>query len=368
MFEEALKNFIENVASFQDQINTEESTKTSIIMPFFQVLGYNIFNPTEFVPEYDAKYGVKKDSKVDYAIFLNGELTTLIECKCIKECLDNHGSQLSMYYGATPAKFGVLTNGIKYQFFTDLDKPNVMDRIPFLEINLLDIKQNDIIQLKKFTKEAFDTNSIINSASELKYLNLIRRALKEDFESPTDNFVRYILKRGIYDGQLNQKKIDQYRPLIKRGISQYLNELVNDKIQNSLKETDRFEQTLSPQESVDTKDENVSNLDNNKKTEASKSVIETTMEELQCYYIIKSILHNSIDDLGRITYKDTLSYFSIILDGKVSRWICRIYLKERKKYIIINIEDQDVRFEIESVDDIYQYSEQLRKKLLELLN
>ena len=143
-FEEKLNQFIERVNKITNSISTEEATKTSLIMPFFSLLGYDVFNPNEFTPEYTADVGIKKGEKVDYAIILNNQPTILIEAKSVNENLQKHGSQLFRYFGTTSAKIGILTNGITYKFFTDLDETNKMDSAPFLEINILDLKEADI--------------------------------------------------------------------------------------------------------------------------------------------------------------------------------------------------------------------------------
>ena len=146
-FEEKIKRFIERIEKLKNSINTEEATKTSLIMPFFQILGYDVFNPDEFTPEYVADVGIKKGEKVDYAIILNETVTILIEAKSINENLKKHDSQLFRYFGTTTAKFAILTNGCEYKFYTDLDELNKMDSTPFLNINLLELKDTDIIEL-----------------------------------------------------------------------------------------------------------------------------------------------------------------------------------------------------------------------------
>lgn len=179
-FEENLKSFASRIDNLKGNIATEEATKTSLIMPFFQMLGYDVFNPMEFIPEFTADVGIKKGEKVDYAISLNGKITILIEAKCINEQLDKHDSQLFRYFGTTEAKFGILTNGIIYKFYSDLEEPNKMDTSPFFQIDLTDLADNEITELKKFSKENFDLNRILDTASELKYLGLIKKALKEE--------------------------------------------------------------------------------------------------------------------------------------------------------------------------------------------
>ena len=161
-FEERLKNFTVRIAELKKNIKTEEATKTSLIMPFFQLLGYDVFNPNEFTPEYIADVGIKKGEKVDYAIMLNDEVSILIEAKSVNEQLEKHDSQLFRYFGTSKAKFAILTNGIIYKFFTDLEKANVMDNAPFLEINLEKLKDSEIVELKKFQKNNFNAVSAIH--------------------------------------------------------------------------------------------------------------------------------------------------------------------------------------------------------------
>ena len=211
-FNEDLKQLSERIVSLKENITTEEATKMSMILPFFQLLGYDVFNPSEFCPEYTADIGVKKGEKVDYAILINGYPELLIECKWCGESLSKHGSQLFRYFGTSPAKFGILTNGLTYQFFTDLDETNKMDLTPFLEVHLDDLRDAQINELKKFSKEVFDKDNIFSTASELKYSSLIKNLLAEDLDNPSDEFVRYILSH-IYEGQKNQKVVDKFKPI-----------------------------------------------------------------------------------------------------------------------------------------------------------
>ena len=171
-FNEDLKSFAERIIPLKDTISTEEATKMSMIIPFFQLLGYDVFNPSEFCPEYTADVGIKKGEKVDYAILINDQPEILIECKWCGESLTKHGSQLFRYFSTSPAKFAILTNGLTYQFFTDLDEANKMDLTPFLEINIDNLKDAQINELKKFSKEVFDKDNIFSTASELKYSTL----------------------------------------------------------------------------------------------------------------------------------------------------------------------------------------------------
>jgi predicted type IV restriction endonuclease len=100
-------------------------------------LGYNIFDPSEVIPEYTSDIGIKKGEKVDYAITINKELEIIIEVKMVRSILKpENANQLLRYFGVTKAAFAILTNGIQYQFFSDLEKKNVMDTSPFLTVDL----------------------------------------------------------------------------------------------------------------------------------------------------------------------------------------------------------------------------------------
>lgn len=129
-FTESIKQFSERVSMLKDTVSTEEATKMSLVVPLFQLLGYDVFNPSEFCPEYIADVGIKKGEKVDYAILENGQPIILVECKSCSEQLDKHSSQLFRYSDFS-AKFGILTNGVISRFYTDLEESNKMDLVPF---------------------------------------------------------------------------------------------------------------------------------------------------------------------------------------------------------------------------------------------
>lgn len=174
-FADQVKILSKRVDTLKNQIQTEEATKTSFIMPFFQLLGYDVFNPLEFVPEYTADVGIKKGEKVDYAILNDGEPVILVEAKWCGESLDKHGGQLFRYFGTTKAKFGILTNGFEYRFFTDLDEQNKMDQKPFFVFDITQIKEQDITELKKFHKASFDIDAVFSAAEDLKYSNQVKQ-------------------------------------------------------------------------------------------------------------------------------------------------------------------------------------------------
>jgi hypothetical protein len=345
-FIDQLKQYSSRVEKLKDQIKTEEATKTSLIMPFFQLLGYDVFNPQEFIPEFTADVGIKKGEKVDYAIVQDGKPVILIEAKWCGEALTNHDSQLFRYFGTTSAKFAILTNGIIYKFYTDLEQTNKMDERPFLEINILDIKDSYVNELKKFQKSSFDLETILNTASELKYTNLIKQFMSQQTANPSDQFVKFILGE-IYTGVKTQNVIEKFREVVKKSLNQFINELMSERIKSALenKQADQQKEETEPEAKVE--------------NEKPETQILTTMAELEAFYLVKSILRGIVDT-NKITYKDTKSYFGILYDNNSWKWICRLYLGEGQKWIILPDENKkDVRFNLKNVDDIYNQKDKL---------
>ena len=185
-FVERLNAMSAKVNQLASTIQTEEATKTAFVMPFIHtVLGYDVFDPSEVVPEYVCDVGTKKGEKIDYAILKGGQIQILIETKKVGEPLNiNHASQLFRYFHVTTARISILTNGRIYRFYTDLDAPNKMDEKPFLEIDLLNMDEHVIPELQKLTKSAFDVESIINAAGELKYVGNIKKEMATQFSQP----------------------------------------------------------------------------------------------------------------------------------------------------------------------------------------
>jgi hypothetical protein len=155
--ESALKLLAERAEKHGASITTEEAVKTSIILPFLQALGFDVFNPAEVIPEFTADAVGKKGEKVDYAVCIDGEIKILVECKSLPTQLESkHLSQLFRYFTVTNAKFGILTNGRHYRFYSDIDEPNKLDKKPFFTFDLLNYSQFDLAELKKFEKSSFD--------------------------------------------------------------------------------------------------------------------------------------------------------------------------------------------------------------------
>lgn len=348
-FIDQIKQFSKRVDSLKDNLPTEEATKTSIIMPFFSLLGYDVFNPDEFMPEFTADVGIKKGEKVDYAILNNGEPTILIECKWIGEPLEKHDSQLFRYFGTSKAKFAILTNGRIYKFYTDLDESNKMDEKPFLEIDILDVKEAQVAELKKFHKSNFDIDTIFDVASELKYSNEFKITFANQLQNPTDDFVKIFLA-NTYDGKFTQKVVDKFKPVLKKALNNYITELMNDKIKTALG---------SHEDVIQTNEKTETEGDDEDTASEPVSKIVTTEEELEAFFIVKNLLKDTVD-MNDITYKDNERYMAILYKGKTTKWICRFYFNTATKYLAIsNANKKEEKVVLENIYDIEKYKDKL---------
>ncbi|HEY3370336.1 MAG TPA: type I restriction endonuclease [Prolixibacteraceae bacterium] len=342
-FKDQIKILGERVNRLKDQILTEEATKNAFIMPFLQALGYDVFNPIEVVPEFISDIGLKKGEKIDYAIFMDGKPTILIECKHWNQNLSIHDGQLLRYFHTSKAKFGLLSNGIVYRFYSDLVDANKMDEKPFLEFNITEIKDNQIEELKKFHKSYFDADSIVNTASELKYTNELKQLLNTELNNPSPEFVKLFAKQ-VYPSVITAKVLELFTNLTKKSVQQYISDLITERLKTALNKEDEASKEQDSIVAI---------------PKAPEIKIETTGEEIESFMIVKSILRQKVD-LKRISYRDAQSYFAIVLDDNNRKTICRLYLNGNKKYFVtLDESKKEVKNEIKSLDDIFLHSDLL---------
>lgn len=342
-FAEKLKEFCVRVKNLRTKIKTEEATKTSLIMPFFSLLGYDVFNPMEFVPEYTADVGIKKGEKVDYAIVDKKQNPIiLIEAKFCGENLSKHGGQLFRYFATTSAKFGILTNGIVYQFYTDLEELNKMDKTPFLVINLLSLKDSEIPYLQRFEKSSFNVGAVTAKANELRYNDNIRQFLLQQLSAPDDSFTAYVMS-DIYKGRKTQRVIDDFRPLVKRAFAQIVNDKANERLKSAM-DTEII---------------------------AEPKVIETqpitpalpNIDRLEVFFMIKAFLYDCLSG-EKLTYKDKDSQLEILIDDDAQKWLCRIDYNSNTFYINLQSGDKEyIKRQFRSLDNIYSFKNLLCQAL-----
>lgn len=351
-FIERLQALAKKASQLSSTLETEEATKNALIMPFLHsVLGYDVFDPREVIPEFTADTATKKGEKVDYALIKDGEVQILIECKKSGEQLSTkHAAQLFRYFTVTNARLAVLTNGTEYQFYTDLDAPNKMDEKPFLTMDLLKLDEHIVPEVKKLTKTSFDVESIVDAAGELKYLSQVKKVLAEQFTYPDEDLVRFLTSK-VYEGVQTPKVKAQFLAITQKALKQFLNDSVKVRLQSAMSSDSQVVITEASQSVEDGMAI---------ETEADKnSKVMTTEEELDGYNVVKAILRQQFD-VSRIVHRDTQSYFGILLDDNNRKPLCRLHFNAKQKYIGIVDEDRkETRHAISTVDDIFNHADLL---------
>lgn len=363
-FIDQLRVLASRIATTKDLVQTEEATKNSMVMPFLQVLGYDPFNPLEVTPELIADIGTKKGEKVDYAILRDGKPIMLIECKKSGGDLSiNHAGQLFRYFHVTEARFGVLTNGLVYRFFTDLEHPNKMDEKPFFEFNILDFRERDVEELKKFAKAAFDLETILTTANELKYTRVIQNKLAAWIENPPEEAVRLLAGDLLGNRKFTAAVREQFTPITRRAFEQLIGERINARLKGA----------MSPEAVSVVSLQTVATPPPHMNVEASTSVqvsdaqaqIETSLEELEAFHLVRAILRDVVSP-KRVFIRDAQSYCAVLLDDNNRKPICRLRFNNTQKLRLglFGADKEEDVMNIDSVDDVFNYSEQLKATVL----
>jgi hypothetical protein len=346
--EAALTELSKKVNVHREVLLTEEAAKTALVMPFLQALGYNVFNPSEVVPEYTCDVGTKKGEKVDYAICDGDKVEILIECKPANSELSlNHASQLFRYFAVTTARVAILTNGVTYKFFSDVDAPNVMDTKPFFVLDLDAIKKQDVRTLSGFAKGTFNIEQIVKEAGKLKLQSLLHQELQKEFADPSDDLVRLIGKR-VHGGMMTSTVKETFKALIVNSFQTLIREGVNERLTSALSATNTTEAAQPATEGDET------------------GGVETTEAEVIGYNIIRAIAAQKVD-IGRIVMRDSKSYCAILLDDNRLKTVARLWFNSSKsRYLGTFKGKEETRESVGDPSDIYKHSTAILARLTEL--
>lgn len=337
------------VNEHRDVLLTEEAAKTALVMPFIQALGYDVFNPSEVVPEFTCDVGTKKGEKVDYAVCRDGNVSILVECKPASASLGiNHAGQLFRYFSVTDARLAILTNGVEYQFYSDIEQPNKMDSKPFYTFNLEAVRQSDARVIESFTKGAFDIDAIVQEAMGLKLQSQLRSEIEKEFEMPSDELVS-MLARRIHDGRLTSTVRENFTKHVSAAINLIIREKVTERLSSALK----VSEPSSTDDSI---------------AEPSPPVeeVETTEEEISGYRIVQAISAKLVNP-KRIHLRDAKSYAAILLDDNNRKSLVRLYFNAQSvKYVSTFTGKDETRHQITDLSDMYRLAELIEARITEL--
>lgn len=352
-FDEKIAILAQRIPNLLDHLETEEATKNALVLPFIAALGYDIFNPKEVVPEFTADVGTKKGEKVDYAILQDGEVALLFECKKFGTSLSEENvSQLYRYFSVTKARIAVLTDGVIYHFFSDLEEPNKMDRRPFLELNLLEPRKNVLQEVKKLAKDDFDLEKILSTANDLKYTSEIQKVFAAQFENPDEDFVKFFFSKVVPGGKFVASAKEQFNIFVAKAFQQFISEKVSGRLKTALQS-----------ESVEVKVEHQP-TETPEIEETENNGIVTTEEELEGFRIVRAIICKTIEP-ERVYHRDTKSYMGILLDDNNRKPICRLWFNTRQKYLgLFDETKKETRQPIEILSDIYKFADDLNATVI----
>lgn len=340
-------------------IRNEESTKQALVIPFIKALGYDVYDMSEVVPEFTADFADLKGEKVDYAIFQEGDPVILIECKPSGgELAIEHAEQLFRYFQVTEARIGVLTNGVTYRFFSDLEEDNKMDESPFLELDLFDYSQQEIGELKKLRKSTFDLEGMIDAAHNLKYRRALLQYLRKQWHEPEEDFVHY-LAGHVYDGRVTQRVRDLFRPIVRQALQQLVHEKVKGHLTSALEEEEASATGSMSGESGSEDEDGEEDLPEG--VVCKEGDVVTLQEEVDGYRIVKAILREEVD-VDRVEDRDLKTRYNVLLDDNNRKPICRFYFhSDQKRLGLIDEEKEEQRVEIDELDEIYDYADHLKE-------
>jgi len=345
VFADEIAKVAEQVRKRSTVVMGEEAAKMAFILPFFSALGYDVFDPTEVIPEYTADFATKRArqlEKVDYAIAINGAIVMIVEAKASDKKPEAHDGQLKKYFNTLlTTKVAIVTNGIEYRFFTDLRHENMMDDEPFFCFNILKYDQKQIENLKFFHKDNFDSAIIKSHAENMIYLQGMTQLVDNLLRSPSEEFIRFLVAQlgsiaPNYEvrTKVTNKVVEKFRPIVKKSIQSSLVDLMTQSISREMGNSGEVVSNTQPIESEDIQEE--------EEHSSVETQVETTAEELEAFEKIKFIAaHSKISSL-EVKHKDVVSYFGINV-GKTNWWFLRLYLSSKKKSFVTRLPVNEVR-------------------------
>lgn len=349
-----LRRISDRIPKIIDRLKTEEATKNALIMPWLQALGYDVFDPEQVEPEYTADVGIKQGEKVDYAILRNDKPIMLIECKKVgTELADKHASQLYRYFSVAEARFALLTNGIEYRFYADLDEENKMDSAPFFIFDMSNLTQTSVKKLKQFCRDVFDAEMLLTAAEEMRYSKHIVAIFEQELKEPSEQFVRFFVKE-MSEGRIRitQSVINRFSLLIKRSLNQHISDRISARLSQALEGEQAAKKAV------------VEEVEAAVEEQLKDDGIVTTEEEIEGYHIVKAILSKSVDS-SRVIMRDTKSYCGVLLDDSNRKTICRLLFNniDNKYLVLFDDERNQLKYPISALKDIYTHAEAIRDRV-----
>lgn len=260
----------------------------------------------------------------------------------------NHASQLFRYFSVTDARVAILTNGVIFKFFSDIDSPNKMDSKPFFTLDMDGVKKSDFRTLSNFVKGTFNIDTIVAEAGNLKMQSLVANELEKEFAEPPEEFVRLIANR-IHEGRVTASIKESFKSLIVASINSLIRDKVTERLTSAL-------QVSNPND-ADSGDA-IATLE-------SDGVL-TTQDEIDGFNIIRAIGSRAVDP-SRIVLRDAKSYCAVLLDDNNRKTIARLHFNSPTARYLGTFTDKDeTRHSVQGPIDLYKFEKQIAGRIVEL--
>lgn len=355
--DQAIYQLANRVKELKPVIETEEATKTAFVIPFIsEVLGYDVTDPREVIPEYTADIGRKKGEKVDFAIKSGDDFRFLIECKKVGQPLHlDHATQLVRYFNVTDTEFAILTNGEVFEFYAQLDEINRMDEKPFMTIDLAAVDARVFPHLEKCTKSRFDPETVAAAAEELKYVAEIKKVLAQQFREPDSDWVKLLANR-VTTKRMTASVLDDFTRLVHNAGSQFLKDEANRRLRSAQDLEEVSVPAVSDQSTTP-------DLIEPPAVEEEPAGVVTTEEELAAFNIVRAIGCSEVP-ASDIAMRDAKSYCAILYQDNNRKPIVRLFLDRTIPRIVIFDRDRNEHsHDLTSIEDIFLHSEAIRDRI-----
>jgi predicted type IV restriction endonuclease len=216
--------------------SSEAATSQYLVLPFFQLLGYDPLDPEEVIPEAHASFSDKFKNRVDYAICKDSVPVVAVECKRVGTLSEGHRGELKGYFNAVPSvKLGVLTDGLVFELYSDTREPNLMDDEPFVRIDLTEVAAGRIGDhaldaLLRLQKGTFDPADVGSDARKKIYVGQYLRVLEQNFRTPAEPFLRGVMDVAQIEGRRTTKMVEEHGPYVFQAMQAFLDKKILERV------------------------------------------------------------------------------------------------------------------------------------------
>jgi hypothetical protein len=222
-----------------------------------------------------------------------------------------------------------------------------MDEKPFLEFNILDFKEQDVEELKKFAKVTFDVDEILATANELKYTRAIQNLLADWMENPSEDFVRCVTADLLNGKRFTPAVKEQFTQITKRAFKQLIGARINERLRVAMTPDDPAAKETVQEPTVT-------------EAESEAASVETTLQEIEGFHIVRAILRDLVPT-RRVFMRDAQSYCAVLFDDNNRKPICRLRFNNEKRLVLGLMDGKDEeKVALADLDELYNHADRIK--------